>query len=83
MGNKSNSSRSIYPESKKKVLKINKKYFSIIPPHEHHLSMDHISENKSSMRSIDVLIDFKYPDELTVRVCEIAIHFYGRGWPSK
>jgi hypothetical protein len=35
------------------------------------------------MGSIEVPFDREYPDEVTVKVCRITIHFYGRGWPSK
>jgi hypothetical protein len=58
------------PKKPKKVLKIHKIFFSIILYlHEHHLSMDHISGNKSRKGLIEVPIDREHPDEVTVRVC--------------
>jgi hypothetical protein len=35
------------------------------------------------MRSIDVPIEREYPDKEPAKPSKIAIHFYGRGWPSK
>jgi hypothetical protein len=45
--------------------------------------MDHISENKIRIESIKVPIDRSHPDAQYVKFPHIAIHFYGRGWPSK
>jgi hypothetical protein len=45
--------------------------------------MDHNSGNKSPMGSIEVPIDREYPEEEPVKALQIAIHFNGRGWPSK
>ncbi len=45
--------------------------------------MDHISGNKIRPGSIEVPIDREYPDENPVKASQIAIHFNGRGWPSK
>ncbi len=35
------------------------------------------------MGSIEVPIDREYPHEEHINFPNIAIHFYGRGWPSK
>jgi hypothetical protein len=45
--------------------------------------MDHISKNKSRIGSIEVPIDMAYTDKQPVKFPRIAIHFNGRGWPSK
>jgi hypothetical protein len=45
--------------------------------------MHHISGNKSPMGSIGVPIYREYPHEENINRFEIAIHFYGSGWPSK
>jgi hypothetical protein len=47
------------------------------------MSMHHISGNKSPMGSIEVPIDKEYPHEEHNNRFQIAIHFYGRGCPSK
>jgi hypothetical protein len=39
--------------------------------------------NKSPMGLIEIPIDREYPDKELVNASQIAIHFYGRGWPSK
>jgi hypothetical protein len=39
--------------------------------------------NKIQMGSIEVPIDTEYPDEEPFKGLKIALHFYGRGWPSK
>jgi hypothetical protein len=43
--------------------------------------MDHISENKSLVESIGVLIDSYNLEAQPVNFSQIFIHFYGRGWP--
>jgi hypothetical protein len=45
--------------------------------------MHHISGNKSPMGSIEVLIDRAHLYEQHTKFTYKAIHFYGRGWPSK
>jgi hypothetical protein len=45
--------------------------------------MNHISENLSQIGSIEVPIDREHPDAEHVKGSQIAINFYGRGWPSK
>ncbi len=45
--------------------------------------MHHILGKKSPMGSIEVPIDREYPHKELVNACQIAIHFYGRGLPSK
>jgi hypothetical protein len=45
--------------------------------------MDSISGNKNPIGSIEVPIDREYPNAKPARIPPIAIHFYGRGWPSK
>jgi hypothetical protein len=45
--------------------------------------MDHISGNKSPIGSIEVPIDRAYLESHPVKFPQIAIYFYGRGWPSK
>jgi hypothetical protein len=35
------------------------------------------------MGSIEVPIDREYPNKEHINFPHIAIHFYGRGWPSK
>ncbi len=47
------------------------------------ISMHHIPGNKSPMRSIEVPIDRAYPGALPVNFPQIAVYFYGQGWPSK
>jgi hypothetical protein len=44
-----------------------------------HLSMDHISGNKSAIGSIEVPIDREYPDEEPIKFPYITIHFL-RTW---
>jgi hypothetical protein len=44
--------------------------------------MDHFSGNKRRIGSIEVPIDGANPGALPVNQCQIAIKFYGRGWPS-
>ncbi len=39
--------------------------------------------NELTMGSSEVQIDRAYPGALPDNRCQIAIHFYGRGWPSK
>ncbi len=77
------SPRSIFPESEKKV---NKNFFHPPPfQYEDHLdlSMPHIRGIKSPMRSNEVPIDREHPGAHPVNFPYIAIHLYGRGWPSK
>jgi hypothetical protein len=45
--------------------------------------MDHISGNKIRIGSIEVPFDREYPDKELVKFPKKAIHFFGRGWPSK
>ena len=81
------SPRSIYPESEKKFKKFSKIFF--LPPHpyqyEDHLepSMPHIRGIKTPMGSNEVPIDREHPGAHPVNFPHIAIHLYGRGWPSK
>jgi hypothetical protein len=44
--------------------------------------MDH-SGNNSLIGLIEIPIDREYPYEEPVKFPQIAIHFYGSGWPSK
>jgi hypothetical protein len=55
-------------ELPRKPKKSFEKKISIIPPHKHHLSMDHISGNKIRIGSIEVPFDREYPDQVTVKV---------------
>ena len=66
-------------KAKKKILKI---FFSSYAHHLVHVRAPHL-RTKSPMGSIEVSIDREYPHEEHINFPHIAIHFYGRCWPSK
>jgi hypothetical protein len=68
-----------------KANKKNLKKFFIPPSYAHHLvhvNAPHLRK-KSPLGSIEVPIDREYPHDELVNEFQIAIHFDGRGWPSK